>query len=83
MFSRGATHSRLCIYSGDGKELASIPGPMTNHWSLGATECAKRIANMVNEGKKVANIEDSTPLDVLVNDCVLFLYYFLASHEFH
>ncbi|XP_077293308.1 N-acetylglucosamine kinase isoform X2 [Arctopsyche grandis] len=61
----GATHSRLSICNGNGKELASVTGPGTNHWMLGVEECAKRISNMVAQGKRLAGIPEDKHLDVL------------------
>ena len=31
-YFRGATHSKLVLYNGNGKKLVEIKGPGTNHW---------------------------------------------------
>lgn len=64
-FYSGATHSKLVICDENGETVASVSGPGTNHWQLGIPECAKRIAEMVNDAKEKANIPLSLELDSL------------------
>ena len=53
----------ICEKNGD--IVASISGPGTNHWMIGIPECAKRISNMVDQAKIVANIPLTLKLKAL------------------
>lgn len=48
-----------------GTVVASVVGPGTNHWMLGIPECARRIANMVNDAKKEAGLGCDVKLKAL------------------
>jgi len=61
----GATHSKLVICDSNGTIVSNIVGPGTNHWVIGIPEVARRIADMVKEGKAKANIDQSTKFQSL------------------
>lgn len=63
--SSGATHSKLIICDAAGEIVATIAGPSTNHWMTGIPECARRIAEMVRDGKAKAAIDQTAPLKSL------------------
>lgn len=63
--SSGATHSKLVICNSNGEIVASVKGAGTNHWMVGIKECAKRIADMVQEAKIEAKIPDELQLKSL------------------
>ncbi|KAJ4451032.1 hypothetical protein ANN_02468, partial [Periplaneta americana] len=62
---RGATHSKLVLYNGNGEMLVQVAGPGTNHWILGMEECQKRINKMVEQAKCEANLPLEKPLNSL------------------
>lgn len=45
--------------------MAKVTGPGTNHWQVGISECAKRIAEIVAKGKSEANIPQTLKLKSL------------------
>lgn len=65
LFISGATHSKLLVCNEAGTIVASIEGPGTNHWMLGIPECARRIANMVEDAKAVAGLAKDEKLKAL------------------
>lgn len=58
----GGTHSKLIVCDEKGNEVVSVNGPATNHWMIGIPECARRIADMVAEAKRKANIGEAVRL---------------------
>ncbi|XP_055384792.1 N-acetyl-D-glucosamine kinase [Condylostylus longicornis] len=58
----GATHSKLIICNEEGEILSTVTGLGTNHWISGIPEVAKRIADMIEKGKKEAKINQTTKL---------------------
>lgn len=48
-----------------GTIVASVEGPGTNHWMLGIPECSRRIANMVEDAKKIAGLGKEDKLKAL------------------
>lgn len=61
----GGTHSTLVLLDESGKELTRVSGPDTNHWTIGMSQCQKRIADMVSRAKAQAGIPVSQPLYAL------------------
>lgn len=62
---RGATHSKLVLCGENGKIIARATGPGTNHWVVGIPEVARRIAQMTEDAKNQAGIEQTLPLKAL------------------
>lgn len=58
----GATHSRLVICNERGECIATTTGLGTNHWMIGISECARRIADMIERAKEEHNIPLETRL---------------------
>ncbi|KAK9881738.1 hypothetical protein WA026_017260 [Henosepilachna vigintioctopunctata] len=58
----GATHSSIILLDESGNVLATGKSEGTNHHLIGMDECRKRIAEMVNQAKKDANIPPDTPI---------------------
>lgn len=61
----GGSHSNLIVCNADGRIVANVTGPSTNHWQIGILECARRIADMVAEAKQSAGLADDVPLRTL------------------
>lgn len=58
----GGTHSKLIVCNESGEEVVTVNGPSTNHWMIGIPECANRIAQMVAEAKRKANLSEGIRL---------------------
>jgi len=61
----GGTHSTTMIFRGTGELLATMEGPSTNHYQIGKDETVSRIATMIKDGFKKANIDKNTKLEGL------------------
>lgn len=61
----GGTHSKIILCSPDGRIVANITGPATNHWIIGIPECASRIGKMVADAKRSAGLNAQQPLRAL------------------
>lgn len=61
----GGTHSKIILCTADGRIVANITGPATNHWIIGIPECAARIGAMVADAKRSAGLDERLPLRAL------------------
>ncbi|KAK4876188.1 hypothetical protein RN001_012610 [Aquatica leii] len=61
----GATHTTVVLIDSDGNILSKARGPGTNHFLLGMKECRRRIAELVDDAKKEAELSEDIPLTAI------------------
>ncbi|CAH1394891.1 unnamed protein product [Nezara viridula] len=61
----GATVSTIILFNGQGEPLAECSGPGTNYWILGKEETCRRIADLIGEVIKIANLPSNTKIECM------------------
>ncbi|XP_022249138.1 N-acetyl-D-glucosamine kinase-like isoform X2 [Limulus polyphemus] len=61
----GASLSQLVVVSGDGRLLALVEGPSTNHLLIGLSECQARIKWMVDRAKEELGLNEDIRFSAL------------------
>ncbi|XP_050299838.1 N-acetyl-D-glucosamine kinase [Anthonomus grandis grandis] len=58
----GASNTTTVLLNRHGKIVATAKGDSTNHFLIGMDECLKRLAELINQAKTIANIPLDTPI---------------------
>ncbi|KAF5307981.1 hypothetical protein FQR65_LT06549 [Abscondita terminalis] len=61
----GATHTTVVLLDSEGNVLSTVKGPGTNHFLLGMKECRRRIAELIDNAKKEAQLPEDVPLTAI------------------